>query len=262
MDLCSTLSQQQQQQHDLAMMDAARPASSVDEKKVEEMMMTVFLLDGALGDMVAVSTQRTGLDTADGEEGVWQTVRRAESHLQDNINLWWSVDADYLLDDDVKKKAVVVVTGSVEEGKEEELEVLRRLLVVPPPSSPAVTIWVEEEEEDAIISAAAEEEEEAVAPAAKRIRLFAYCPSPSAAPRGAAAEELGRGCAGEEGAKGTKEDDQEDVRGAPGGRWRQRYARTWRARILYGGRQARGAVPPDRGGARAALRARGVGARD
>jgi hypothetical protein len=51
----------------------------------------------------------------------------------------------------------------------------------PPPSSPAVTIGVVVEEE-AIISAAAEEEEEAVAPAAKRIRLFAYCSSPSAAP--------------------------------------------------------------------------------
>ena len=72
-------------------MDAARPASSVEERKVEEMMTTALLLDGALGDMVAVSTPRTGLDTADGEEGVWQTVRRAESHPQDDLNLWWLV---------------------------------------------------------------------------------------------------------------------------------------------------------------------------
>jgi hypothetical protein len=40
---------------------------SMDEK--EEMMTTAFLLDGALGDMVAVSTPRTGLDSA-GEERV------------------------------------------------------------------------------------------------------------------------------------------------------------------------------------------------
>jgi hypothetical protein len=130
--------------------------------------------------MVAVSTPRTA---ADGEEGVWQTVRRAESHSQDDLNLWWSVDAGYLLDDDVKKKAVVV-TGSVEEDKEEEVvEVSRRLLMTPPPPcSPAVTIGVEEEVEEAInVSAGGAEEEAAVAPAAaKRIRLFAYC---SAAPQ-------------------------------------------------------------------------------
>jgi hypothetical protein len=119
---------------------------------VEEMMTTALLLDGALGDMVAVSTPRTGIDTADGEEGVWQTVWRAESHPQDDLNLWWSVDADYLLDD-VKKKAVVTVSV---EDKEEEVEVSRCLLVAPP-SSPAVTIGVEEEEEEAITSAAAEE---------------------------------------------------------------------------------------------------------
>ena len=57
-------------------------------------MTTALLLDGALGDMVAVSTPRTA---ADGEEGVWQTVRRVESHPQDDLNLWWSVDAGYLL---------------------------------------------------------------------------------------------------------------------------------------------------------------------
>jgi hypothetical protein len=214
------------------MMDSARPASS----SVDEMMTTVLLFDGALGDMVAVSTPRTA---ADGEEGVWQTVRRVESHPQDDLNLWWSVDAGYLLDDDVKKKAAV----SVEEDKEEEVEVSRRLLVAPPPapSSPAVTIGVEEEEEEAIIiSAGGAEEEEAVAPAAaKRIRLFAYC---SAAPQQ-------KNWAGAVPAK--------KARRAP-----KRYARTWRARIRYGGREARGAVPPDRGGARAALRARGVGARD
>jgi hypothetical protein len=143
--------------------------------KAPALSLIELLLDGALGDMVAVSTPRTGLDTADGEEGVWQTVRRAESHAQDDLNLWWSVDAGYLLDD-VKKKAVIV-TGSVEEDKEEEVEMSRRLLVAPPESSPAGTIGVEEEEEEAIISAgrAAAEEEEAVAPAAKRIRLFAYC---------------------------------------------------------------------------------------
>jgi hypothetical protein len=77
------------------MMDTApRTASS----SVDEMMTTVLLLDGALGDMVAVSTPRTA---ADGDEGVWQTVRRVESHPQDDLNLWWSVDAGYLLDDDV-----------------------------------------------------------------------------------------------------------------------------------------------------------------
>jgi hypothetical protein len=102
------------------------------------MMTTALLLDGALGGMVAVSTPRTGLDTA-GEEGMWQTVRRAESHPQDDLNLWWSVDADYLLDD-VKKKAVVTI--SVED--KEEVTVSRRLLVAQPspPSSPAVTIGV------------------------------------------------------------------------------------------------------------------------
>jgi hypothetical protein len=152
---------------------------SVDEK--EEMMTTALLLDAALGDMVAVSTPRTGLDAA-GEEGVRRSVTRAESHPHDDLNLWWSADADY----------VKAVTVSVED--EEEVEVSRRLLVAPPPpllvvvgssslpSSPAVTIGMVEEEEGevvvapAIISAAAEEEE-AAAPAAKRIRLFAYCSS-------------------------------------------------------------------------------------
>jgi hypothetical protein len=57
-------------------MDCARPASS----SVDEMMTTALLLDGALGDMVDVSTPRT---VADGEEGVWQTVRRGESHPQE-----------------------------------------------------------------------------------------------------------------------------------------------------------------------------------
>jgi hypothetical protein len=59
------------------------------------------------------------------------------------------------------------------------VEVSRRLLVAPPPSSPAVTIGVVVVEEEAIKSAggAAAEEKEAVAPAAKRIRLFAYCPA-------------------------------------------------------------------------------------
>jgi hypothetical protein len=162
------------------MMDTARTASS----SVDEMMTTALLLDGALSDMVAVSTPRT-VTAADGEEGVSQTVRRAESHSQDDLNLWWSVDAGYLLDADVKKKAVVVM-GSVEEDKEEEVvEVSRRLLVAPPPapSSPAVTIGVEEEEEKAInvsASGGAEEEEAATPAAAKQIRLFAYC---SAAPQ-------------------------------------------------------------------------------
>jgi hypothetical protein len=61
---------------------------------------------------------------------------------------------------------------------------------------------------------------------------------------------MGRSGAGKEGAQGAEEDDQEDARGAPGGRRRQRDARAWRARVLYGGRQARGAEPPDRGGTR------------
>jgi hypothetical protein len=151
------------------MMDTAPPRTT-SSSSVDEMMTTARMLDGALGDMVAVSTPRTA---ADGEEGVWQTVRRVESHPQDDLNLWWSVDAGYLLlDEDVKEKKAAVV--SVEED-EKEVEVSRRLLVAPPPSSPAVTIGVEEEEQ---------EQEEAVAPAAaKRIRLFAYCSAPPAAPQ-------------------------------------------------------------------------------
>ena len=135
---------------------------------------TARLLDGALGDMVAVSTPRSAAHAADGaEEGAWQTVRRmASSYTQEDLNLWWSVDAGYLLIDEEKKKAAAVVgVVSVEEGdndnEEAEEEVSRRLLLaqVTPPS-PAVTIRVEEE---------------AVAPAAeaKRIRLFAYCSAPA-----------------------------------------------------------------------------------
>jgi hypothetical protein len=174
---------------------------SVDEKEAEEeeMMTTALLLDGALGDMVAVSTPRTGLDAAG--EGVWRTFTRTNSHHHHHdLNLWWSVDADCV------NKATLPLED------EEEVEVSRRLLVTPPPpplvvsseekrdassysssppSSPAVTIGVEEEEEEgevvvlpllllalAIIRAAEdekeEEEKEAAAPAAKRIRLFAY----------------------------------------------------------------------------------------
>jgi hypothetical protein len=45
---------------------------SVDEK--EDMTTTALLLDAALGDMVAVSTPRTGLDSA-GEEGCGGRLR-------------------------------------------------------------------------------------------------------------------------------------------------------------------------------------------
>jgi hypothetical protein len=76
------------------MMDTAPLHTTSSSSSVDKMMTTERLLDCALGDMVAVSTPRTA---ADGEEGVWQTVRRVESHPQDNLNLWWSVDAGYLL---------------------------------------------------------------------------------------------------------------------------------------------------------------------
>ena len=149
---------------------------------------TARLLDGALGDMVAVSTPRSATDGA--EEGAsWRTVRRmASSYTQEDLNLWWSVDAGYLLIDEEKKKAAPapVVVGAVsaeEEGdndnEEEEAEeaVSRRLLMaqVTPPS-PAVTISVEEAAPAAASAAAA-----AVATTEeKRIRLFAYCSAPAA----------------------------------------------------------------------------------
>jgi hypothetical protein len=103
----------------MMMMDTctAPPPSSMG---VEDMMMsnttTARLLDGALGDMVAVSTPRSAADGA--EEGAWQTVRRmASSYTQEDLNLWWSVDAGYLLMDEEKKKAAAVVgVVSVEEG--------------------------------------------------------------------------------------------------------------------------------------------------
>jgi hypothetical protein len=103
----------------MIMMDTctAPPPSSMG---VEDMMMsnttTARLLDGALGDMVAVSTPRSAADGA--EEGAWQTVRRmASSYTQEDLNLWWSVDAGYLLmDEEKKKEAAVVGVVSVEEG--------------------------------------------------------------------------------------------------------------------------------------------------
>jgi hypothetical protein len=106
----------------------------------------------------------------------------ASSYTQEDLNLWWSVDAGYLLIDEEKKKAAAVGVVSVEEGdndnEEAEEEVSRRLLLaqVTPPS-PAFTIRVVEEE--AVVAPAAVAE-------AKRIRLFAYCsapPAPSAAPK-------------------------------------------------------------------------------
>jgi hypothetical protein len=147
---------------------------------------TARLLDGALGDMVAVSTPRSATDGA--EEGAsWWTVRRmASSYTQEDLNLWWSVDAGYLLIDEEKKKAapapvVVAAVGAVsaeeEEGdndnEEEEEAVSRRLLMaqVTPPS-PAVTISVEEAAPAAAAVVATTEE--------KRIRLFAYCSAPAA----------------------------------------------------------------------------------
>ena len=145
---------------------------------------TARLLDGALGDMVAVSTPRSATDGA--EEGAsWRTVRRmaSSSYTQEDLNLWWSVDAGYLLIDEEMKKAApapVVVVGAVsaeeEEGdndnEEEEEAVSRRLLMaqVTPPS-PAVTISVEEAAPAAAAVATTEE---------KRIRLFAYCSAPAA----------------------------------------------------------------------------------
>jgi hypothetical protein len=86
------------------------------------MMTTSLLFDGTLGDMVAVSTTRTGIDAA-GEEGGWRMVTRAESHHHDDLNLWRLVDADCI------NKATV----TVEDELEVEVEVSRRLLVTPPP---------------------------------------------------------------------------------------------------------------------------------
>jgi hypothetical protein len=104
----------------MMMMDTctAPPPSSV---LVEDMMMstttTTRLLDGALGDMVAVSTPRSAAHADGAEEGAWQTVRRmASSYTQEDLNLWWSVDAGYLLIDEEKKKAAAV--GVVSVGKE------------------------------------------------------------------------------------------------------------------------------------------------
>ena len=114
-------------------------------------------------------------------------VRRVESYPQDDLNLWWSVDAGYLLlDEDVKEKkaAVAVVAVSAEEEDKEEVEMSRRLLLGVP-SSPAVTIGVEEEEQEAMmmtVDAGGAEEAVAPAAAAKRIRLFAYCSAPPAPP--------------------------------------------------------------------------------
>jgi hypothetical protein len=85
---------------------------SVDEK--EEMITTVLLLDGALGDTVAVSTPSTGIDASC--EGGWRTVTRADSHHHHDLNLWRSVDAD----------CVNKVTLPVED--EEEVDVSRRQL--------------------------------------------------------------------------------------------------------------------------------------
>ena len=126
------------------------PLSSMMGGVEDDMMMsntttTARLLDGALGDMVAVSTPRSATDGA--EEGAsWRTVRRmASSYTQEDLNLWWSVDAGYLLIDEEKKKAAAVGVVSVEEGdndnEEAEEEVSRRLLMaqVTPPS-PTVTL--------------------------------------------------------------------------------------------------------------------------
>ena len=156
---------------------------------------TARLLDGALGDMVAVSTPRSATDGA--EEGAsWRTVRRmaSSSYTQEDLNLWWSVDAGYLLIDEEKKKAapapvvVVAVVGAVSaeeekegdnDNEEEEEAVSRRLLMAQPtPPSPAVTISVEEEAAPAAAASAAA----AVATTTeeKRIRLFAYCSAPAA----------------------------------------------------------------------------------
>ena len=116
----------------MMMMDT--PPSSMMGGVEDDMMMsnttttTARLLDGALGDMVAVSTPRSATDGA--EEGAsWRTVRRmASSYTQEDLNLWWSVDAGYLLIDEEKKKAApapVVVVGAVsaEEEDKEEVEV-------------------------------------------------------------------------------------------------------------------------------------------
>jgi hypothetical protein len=126
--------------------------------------------------MVAVSTPRSAAHNDGAEEGAWQTVKRMVSYTQEDLNLWWSVDAGYLLIDEEakneKKAATVVVSVEKDNDNEEAEEVSRRLLVQVTPPSPAVTIRVVEEE--------------AVAPAAeaKRIHLFAYCSTPPpAAPK-------------------------------------------------------------------------------
>jgi hypothetical protein len=129
-----------------------------------------------------VSTPRSATDGA--EEGAsWRTVKRmAASYTQEDLNLWWSVDAGYLLIDEEKKKAAPAVVGvvSAEEGdndeEEAEEEVSRRLLMaqVTPPS-PAVTISVEEAAPAAAAASAAVATTEE-----KRIRLFAYCSAPAA----------------------------------------------------------------------------------
>jgi hypothetical protein len=111
----------------------------------------------------------------------------ASSYTQEDLNLWWSVDAGYLLIDEEKKKAAPapVVVGAVsaeeEEGdndnEEEEEAVSRRLLMAQPtPPSPAVTISVEEAAPAAASAAAVATTEQ------KRIRLFAYCSAPAPPP--------------------------------------------------------------------------------
>jgi hypothetical protein len=68
-----------------------RPAlfSAYSVEKEEE-TTTALLLDGALGDMVAVSTQCTQRADIKSAEGTWHTVTRADHH-----DLWWSAEADY-----------------------------------------------------------------------------------------------------------------------------------------------------------------------
>ena len=115
----TTASDSRTQSVDMMMMMDTPPSSMMGGVEDDMMMSnttTARLLDGALGDMVAVSTPRSAADGA--EEGAWQTVRRmASSYTQEDLNLWWSVDAGYLLMDEEKKKAAAVVgVVSVEEG--------------------------------------------------------------------------------------------------------------------------------------------------
>jgi hypothetical protein len=125
--------------------------------------------------MVAMSTPHTphaGLDFA---EGAWRTVTRADHDNDRGFKLWWSADADY------DKEATLL-------SPVEEEAVLQRLLVAPllsekrASSLPSSSSEEEEKEEGEVVDQpeqqqdkAPEAPEEDAPPAAKRMRLVAYC---------------------------------------------------------------------------------------